>query len=193
MLPSKRCRVESPKRRVLRLGRERSCAEQIETLPEPGWELLMMLDGGWHGWDLVEAVRQLAQCNIRHLRVATLGFNKTQARHIADLLDEGAAGAVSMVVGDFFQRQSKDEWEELRSVMEPRGQLIAATANHCKLMLFELEDGRTYSIHGSLNFRSCTCFEQMALSPDPVMHGFWAEYIDDAVKPAVVEGADRAA
>ena len=179
-VPRDRTVVETPKRTARRLGRQDACVAQLRELPEPGSELLLMMDGRWHGWDLVEAVRQLAGCDIAHLRAATLGFNKTQARHIADLLDDGSVGRVSIVVGAFFSEKSPEEYETLRQVMQSRGQPLAATRNHAKLLLFELADGRRIAVHGSLNLRSCTCFEQAAITADPAVHDFFASYIDDA-------------
>jgi hypothetical protein len=104
-------RRESPKRRMLRMSREQACAEQIGQLPEPGHELVMLMEGGWHGFDLVSAVLHLAQpATIGHLRIATLGFNRAQAQHLANLIDRGEIGGVTMVVSEIFSTASNGEF-----------------------------------------------------------------------------------
>ena len=63
--------------------------------------------------------------------------------------------------------------------MEERGQTLASTRNHAKLILWELDDGRFFVAHGSLNLRRCNAYEQLSLSQDKKLHEFFATYIDE--------------
>jgi hypothetical protein len=176
---------ESPKRRMLRMERERACAEQIGHLPEPGHEVVMLMTGDWHGWDIVSAVLHLTQpATIVSLKIATLGFNRTQARHLADLIDAGAIASMVMVVSEIFSSASNGEYHALSDLLSERGQTLATTRNHAKILCFELNDGRKLVAHGSLNLRRCNAYEQVVLAADADLHDFFASYIDEVAGAA---------
>jgi hypothetical protein len=63
--------------------------------------------------------------------------------------------------------------------MAQRGQTVATTRNHAKLLCFDLNDGRKLVAHGSLNLRRCNAYEQVALAHDAALHDFLASYIDE--------------
>ena len=171
---------ESPRRRMLRMTREQSCAQQIDRLPQPGHEVVMIMDGGWHGFDLVSAVLHLAHpTRIEHLHIATLGFNRTQAQHLANMIDAEAIGGVTMVVSEIFAEASNGEFHLLHGLLAQRAQTVATTRNHAKLICFTMADGAKLVAHGSLNLRRCNAYEQVALANDDQLHQFFVQYIDE--------------
>lgn len=177
-------RIETPRRRFQRLTRTRSCVEQIGHLPAKGEELLMILDGRWHGWDLVESVLQLAATPIVELRVATLGFNRANTEQLCDRIDAGEIGSVRMLVSEMFRDKSPNEYEHTRVALAERNQVIGATRNHAKLICFRMEDGRRFTADGSLNLRRCNSFEQCRLTRDEKVYDFFTHYIDEQVEQA---------
>lgn len=170
-------RRQSPRRETRRIGREQACVDQIGRLPEPGEELVMILDGSWHGFDLVGAVLSLAGVPAARLLVATLGFNLTQANRLGEMIDEGLIGSVVFVVSEMFRDQNVAEFTALAEVVGARGGTVAAYRNHMKLIVIELEDGRKFVSHGSLNLRRCNNLEQMALNQDAELAGFFESII----------------
>lgn len=178
-------RVESARLRMRRLGRERTASQQIEKLPTAGEHLMLLMTGNFHGWDFVGAVLDLAQpATIDHLHIATLGFNRQQAGHLADLLDRGTVGAVTMLVSEMFRDKNKAEYADIhRLLVDERGQCVACTRNHAKLLCFALSDGRRLALHGSLNLRRCNSYEQAMLSHDADLHRFFTDYIEGQATP----------
>lgn len=166
-----------------RLARQTNAARQIERLPRKGEDLVMIMTGNFHGWDLVGAILQLAgeQTSIDYLRVATLGFNRTQSDELAELLDAGRIGAVSFMVSELFRDKNVAEFDYLAQVLRSRGQRIEANRNHAKLILVELSDGRKLALHGSLNLRRCNSWEQLVISHDAKLHDFFADWINEVL------------
>jgi hypothetical protein len=177
-------RYDSPKRIARRLGRRAACLEQLAPLPAEGEELVLLLDGRWHGWDLIAGIRELAGCPITQLHVATLGFNRDQTHQLAADLDAEQIGEVAMLVSEMFRDKNPGEFAELKRSLTERGQQLAATRNHAKLLCLELADGRRFACHGSLNLRRCNSVEPLAISTDPTLYGFFTSYIQEAVEAA---------
>lgn len=169
---------ESPRRRLDRARRGQSAVKQIGRLPAVGEEIVMIMTGDFHGWDIVGAVLDLAGVAAAHLRVATLGFNRSQTIHLASLLDAGRVRRLTMAVSEMFREKNKSEYALLAAEMQSRGQTVKCGRNHAKLMLFELADGRRIAVHGSLNLRRCNSFEQVAISASVELHDFFAAFID---------------
>ncbi len=175
-------RYDSPRRVVKRIGRQKSCVAQLGQLPRDGEEILMLLDGAWHGFDLVTAILELAhEATVTHLSIATLGFNQDQTHQLAELLDSGQVARVSMVVSEMFRDKNVIEYANLKAMLHDRGMRVAASRNHAKLMLFEMSNGRLITGHGSLNLRRCHSIEQLALTADPDVYGFFYPYIQETL------------
>lgn len=168
---------EVKKRRFARLRRQARAVEQIGELPAAGEDLVMIMTGSFHGWDLVGAIAELAGCPIAALHVATLGFNRTQTLHLCELLDTGQIGALTMVVSEMFREKNAREFKGLAEAMAEREQIVAANRNHAKLMLFDMADGRKFVTHGSLNLRRCNSYEQVVISQDEGLFKFFRKFI----------------
>ncbi len=165
-----------------RADRQKACETQIERLPRKGHELVLILTGDWNGWDIVPSVLHLSRKKIRHLRIATLGFNDRQSVHLTELVNAGQIQAVSMLVSEMFAAKSTREFANLKHAMTGPGRKLGRSRNHAKLLLFELSNGTKYVAHGSLNLRTCRCFEQLVFANSPDLHDFFADYIDSQVR-----------
>ena len=173
----------SPKRLLRTLRRQDAARGHIGPLPAAGHESLLILTGDYHGWDIVTAVIEMAGEPVAHLRLATLGFNKTQATDLAARIDAGQIVRLTMLVSNMFSEVNRSEYNLLAGLLGERGQTITTGQNHCKLFLWHFADGRKFYAHGSLNLRRCNAFEQIAIGQDEATHDFLAGYIDK-VAPA---------
>lgn len=168
---------QAKKRRFARVRQQTRAVEQIGELPAAGGDLVMIMTGSFHGWDLVGAIMELAGSPIAALHVATLGFNRAQTLHLCELLDTGKIGALTMVVSEMFREKNAREFKGLAEAMAERGQTVVANRNHAKLMLFDMADGRKFVTHGSLNLRRCNSYEQVVISHDAGMFEFFRKFI----------------
>jgi hypothetical protein len=161
-------------------AREKAAALQLGPLPGPGEEVIAILNGRWHGYDLIPAVLNLAApATIAELWIATLGFNKLQAAGpMADLLDRGQIARLSVVASLYFKRACQEDYNELDRVLTSRGHRLIANRNHVKAMVFRMTDGREYAMHGSLNLRRCHAYEQMAITTNPAAIRLFRDYVE---------------
>lgn len=167
------------RRRFIHALNVQNAAKDLEQLPEPGETYHFIMRGNWHGWDLVPAVLRLAGGPaIELLYVATLGFNKDNAVELANLLDAGRIKRVRFVCSVYFRDATRDIFEFLAAELQARGQELLAMRNHAKLLLFRLEDGRSYVVESSANLRSCRNVEQFALSHDAGLFDFHVAWMD---------------
>ena len=182
-IKQRRLEVKARKKRVLRLKRGVACVEQIQRLPDAKHDLMMLMDGCWHGWDVVASVIELAKAPLVSLHLSTLGASGDQARLLADMLDEGEVQTVDLLVSQMFAAKDEAEWRQLVQALRDRGQHVAASRNHSKLMLLRFADGRTYSGHGSCNLRRCHSIENLTLTADPDVHAWLSAYIEGQTRP----------
>lgn len=176
-----RTRRRVARRRLVRGLREKAAAEHIGTLPEPGEDVVLVMTGKYHGWDMLTACLDLAGCRCDELMVATLGFNRAQSEALAELMDADRVGAVTFVVSEMFRGKNGGELDHLRDTVESRGGTVGVNRNHAKLILIGLADGRRLVLRGSMNLRRCNSFEQIEISDDPALYDFFRAYIRDAI------------
>ena len=159
-----------------------AAAEQIDRLPDDDEEILLILSGRWHGMDLLGAVLTLASpATITAAHVSSLAINKMHTRRLEELPGAGLIGRITLVVGEIFREHSPSEWAELVRVFgaDPTRRRLAAVRNHTKLMALELTDGRRLAIHGSLNLRRCSCYEQAAIVNHADTFDFFRAFVDE--------------
>lgn len=175
------------KRRLVRLVREQAAAEQIARLPEPLEDIVIVLTGRYHGFDILGAILQLAgeAVHCEEAWIATLGFNKSQTDALAEMIDAGRIGRMTFIVSDMFKEMNHAEFTYLQTSLRQRGSRCEVTRNHAKLMLLRLSDGRHIVTHGSLNLRRCSSFEQVVITQDRELFTFFAEFLDDTISGRV--------
>lgn len=169
------------RKRMARLSREANAREQIGRLPKPGEDVVLILTGNWHGFDMLGAILELAGCAAEHVMIATLGFNRFQTDTLTEMVDEHRIHRLTFMVSHMFTEKNAGEFDYLREALESRGQRLANSRNHAKLMLILLEDNRHIVTHGSLNLRRCNSFEQLVITQDYELFQFFAQFIEDAI------------
>jgi hypothetical protein len=161
------------KRRMLHLLHVSNAAKHLGGLPAIGETWHAIMKGNFNGWDLVPAILGLAEpATIAWLGVATLGFNKSNAQELVELLDAGQVGSVEFIASTYFKGTSADEFGFLHEQLTTRGQKCAAVRSHAKVLLFEMTDGTNYVIESSANLRSCRMAEQFTLTHDAELLAF---------------------
>lgn len=171
------------RRRTVRLLREQAAAEQIGKLPAEREDVVMILTGNYHGFDILAAILELAGPRVKcdELWIATLGFNRSQTDTLAEMLDAGRIRKLHFVISHMFTEKNIGEHNYLERVLKSRGHRIANTRNHAKLMLIKLSDGRHIVTHGSLNLRRCNSFEQLVITQDRQLYRFFSAFLEDAI------------
>ena len=174
---------KAERRRCLRLRREHDAAERIGRLPEPQEDIIIILDGRFHGFDVLAALLDLAGEGVTadEVWIGTLGFNRTQTNALAEMLDSGQIKTLRFVVSHMCTQKNQGEYEYLADTLTSRGQVIADTRNHAKLMLVKLSDGRAIVGHGSLNLRRCNSFEQLVITQDEHLFDFFSTFLQDVI------------
>jgi len=185
-LRARAARIREPaKRRFRRLAREEGALRVVERLPEAGEEVVLILDGTFHGFDLITAVLRLAdpvRCTDAWL--STMSINKTHANHLLSLGDEGHFDRLALLVSEVFAQQDKPVWNYLNERFPVRGWRVHANRNHTKVVALKFEDGSRVVMHGSLNLRRCHAYEQVFMSRDADLFTFFVDFIREALGKA---------
>jgi hypothetical protein len=170
---------------MLMLG---NAIKHIERLPEPGEYLHCVINGSYDPWFVVPAVLRLAApATIAHLWVATLGYNRTNILNMVQLLDAKAIARVSLICSLYFRSVERDIWDELYNGLTSRGQRVVSVRSHCKILGFEMSDGRRFLSQGSANLRSSSNLEQFVMTQDGELLAFHTAWMDDVIKGAAIE------
>jgi hypothetical protein len=131
---------------------------------------------------VTSAVARLPDC--RHLRIATLCYNKRNAAELLGLLETRSADPLrlTLLVSSFFRSHNKElhEWfaDQLRSFPAAR---LAAARSHCKVVCFDLGPADGLVFEGSANLRTNGNREQLTATRDRPLHDWHAAWIDELV------------
>lgn len=159
-----------------------NAAKTLARLPEPNETVHVLMSGNFAGWDWVRAVIDLASpAFVRHLAVATLGFNAENAHELLTLIDDRTIRGVDFLCSHYFKSTTPETFGPLEEALVKRGQRIRATRNHAKLILMQMSDGRSIVIDGSMNLRSCRNVEQVNITDSGELYLFYLDYIQEAV------------
>jgi hypothetical protein len=141
------------------------------------------MDGSYDGHHIIEAVvALLAPVSITHLFVSTLSFNRKVGERLLALIDGGQVGRVTFLSSAMMQGRERCSVDWLSAELTTRGSRLACGRNHCKLVLVESSDNRHFALEGSMNLRSCKCWEQFALSPDLSLFEWHKKYFEGFFK-----------
>jgi hypothetical protein len=174
-------------RHTRRLLREDRALEVIGRLPAAGEEIALILDGTFHGFDLLTTCLRLAlpaRCIEAHL--STMSINKTHVQHLlglgdGTLLDGPTIGRCALVVSEVFAEKDADVWLFIAQEFNRRGWRYTANRNHTKVMAMRMDNGTEIVIHGSLNLRRCHAYEQVQITRDRRLYEFFVTFIEDAL------------
>lgn len=177
--PQHRLRTKATRRTFKQLLNVSNAAHAIDRLPDPDEAVHVIMSGNFAAWDIVPAALRLAGCGIAELFIATLGYNCKNARELFSLLDSGEVRQVGFVCSCYFRDSNTKEFAELADGLEERGQRIAATRSHAKVIAMRFTDGRTCTTESSANLRSCRNLEQLTLHGDPAVYDFHTAWITE--------------
>lgn len=181
-IPPMTTRRESKTLEFRRLLREDAAIDQIGDLPTEGGEVVMILNGTFHGFDLISAMLRMAGRPARIVRIGTMSINKTHVDLLCQIADAGTIRDMTMVVSAVFAEKDRDLWNYTLAEFTRRGFRGQANRNHTKVITAELDDGRKFTIHGSLNMRRCHAYEQVHIVNCTKLHDFYAEFLDEALR-----------
>lgn len=170
--------------RLLIDGRhERNAIDLIRELPSESESLHFVVDGHFEPCDLIPVTRRLVSpAIISRLHITTLGFNLDNVACIANGMDQGKIGQVTLMCSHYFAKAEKTSFEYLQTEIGGRGGRVAALRTHTKLILMEISDGRFFTIEGSGNLRSCKSIEQFVFTNDRELLLFHRRWIDDYIE-----------
>jgi hypothetical protein len=178
--------TKSTRRKFYDLRHVPNAVALIGELPKAGETIHAIMAGDFAAWDLIPAVHSLLGCMIEELHVATLGFNAANNQHLCDLIDAGHIRRAAIVCSQYFEKANADVFQAARVRLEQRGQRIAATRCHAKLILIAPAGRRDrYTVESSANLRSCQNLEQFALSNDAKLYEFHKTWIESLLPPNI--------
>jgi hypothetical protein len=167
--------------RTRRVAALREAGEILAALPGPGESLHAIMTGRYDLTDLIDVILTKRGA-VRHLRVATLSFNKHNVQLLQTWVAAGAVHTLTVLCSSFFREHNPAIFEALRSAIEagPTHHLAAAR-NHCKVVCFDFIAGGKLVMEGSANLRTNSNREQFCLVADPALHDWHAAWIDEQV------------
>jgi hypothetical protein len=160
----------------------RTATALLPDLPGPGEAVHALRTGTYDLRQVVTSVvGRLPAC--RHLRVATLRYNRRNAAELLGLLETRPTLSLTLLVSSFFRSHNKDlhEWfaGELRAYPAAR---VAAARSHCKVVCLDLgaDDGLVFE--GSADLRTNGNREHLTAVRDRALHDWHAAWIDDLLR-----------
>src|SRR5262249_9575533 len=118
---------------------------------------------------------------VEKLRIATLAYSQRNVAELCALLDAGKVKSLGLLCSQFFKDHSKADYARTACELLGRGQRLAASRNHAKVVTFLFADGCAYSLEGSANLRSNSNREQFCLVNDRGLHDWHSRWIDEAL------------
>ena len=172
-----------PARRFLIDYRSNSDAyKHLETMPELGDDVEMIISGRYAMWELVPALIERTGQAIAELTIATLSFSKPNAVDLLALMDTGHVAAVNLLISYYFKSTSRDIYDSLIPELRARGHRVLAMRTHMKVILARLTDGRCFIFRGSPNLRSSVNVESLTATQCPKLYDFYFQIIDGLIR-----------
>ncbi len=176
-------RSKPSRRRYMTIHGVDNAADAIGSLPAHGEAVHIITQGQFAAFDLVPAIIRLADQPIRHLSVATLGFNGATTARLVDLVDAGQVQAVDFICSHWFRSVEKNAWTEMREAITQRGGRAIAARCHAKVIVADLAVGLPLVAEGSANLNASTNVEQVTLTASMALashHRAWMRRLLEA-------------
>lgn len=162
-----------------RLAALKEAAEILAVLPAKGEALHALMTGRYDLSDLLQVVLgRLGKA--RHIRIATLSFNKHNVQVLQSWLAAGTVKRLSVLCSLFFQEHNPETFAELKEVFGSKHRLTAKRC-HCKVCCLDFADGTKLVLEGSANLCTNSNREQFCLINDPILHNWHARWIDEEI------------
>jgi hypothetical protein len=156
--------------------------DAVAVLPDEGESVHLVMSGNFDLMHLLIAILGRFGSTCATMRVSTLSLSRRNVQEMAALLDTGKVRRLDLLASDFFRRHDDDIFAELVQEFRARGQRVAAARSHCKVVTLALDDGRRYVAAGSPNLRTNKNLEQLSLTRDRLLHGWYDAWLQDLVK-----------
>lgn len=158
---------------------ENAC-KSIGQLPARGESLHCITRGNHNGWSIVPAVMQLSGQVLDELRIATLGFHKTNVEALLELLDTDQAARAMLVCSVFHEAHERELCQWAARELGKRHCTFLACRSHAKILLMQAGSNH-FVFEGSANLQSCRMIEQFCLSNCAELFQFHARWMDELV------------
>ncbi len=160
-----------------------NAAKQLQRLPDPDETFHVIMKGNYDGFDIVNGVLALADpTTIQRIDICTLGFNKRNAAELIGLMDAGKIQTTTFICSVYYRANEAAVFDGLYNALKDRGCPMVAMRCHCKIILFELTDGRFFAVESSANLRSCRMIEQFTLTNSRPVVEFHRCWMDEMIQ-----------
>jgi hypothetical protein len=168
-----------------------AAAEAVSFIPEEeGTSAYFIMSGFYDLMHLLVVFLERFGSPCNTMRIATLSMSRRNVQELATLYDSGKVSRLDLLTSDFFRRHDDDIFSELVTEFHARGQRVAAARSHCKVVTLLLDDGRRYVASRSPNLRTNKNLEQLTLSRDAELFGFYDGWLSDMVSAHEVRSDD---
>lgn len=139
-----------------------------------GMRHFVVVDGTFYFGDFIEALVVKNNWKIKHMIISTLSLNQNNVDSLRNLIIGDYVQKLDLIVSDYFFSHERDAlvpyiYEKLD--IDDKFQLSSA-GTHCKLCIFETENGGFVVIHGSANLRSSSNIEQFMIEENEELYKF---------------------
>jgi hypothetical protein len=148
----------------------------IGKLPKPSEAVHILTDGSYQGAAVIPAILQLAGTNATEVLIATLSFSKANVDTLVELIDRRQIKRMAVLCSTYFRAGNEDAFGYAVEELGKRKVLVVAARSHMKVTTLAVGRAR-YVITGSANLRSCLAVEQIIITNDNALHGFYRKAI----------------
>jgi len=136
------------------------------------------INGNFIFGDFIEALIVDNELIIKSMTISTLSMSENNVDSLANLLNWEFVKELNLIVSDYFFSHERGAlipyiYQELDK--EDKFQL-AVCRTHCKLCIFQTNEGKKYVIHGSANLRSSGNIEQFMFEENKYLYDFNFDY-----------------
>ncbi len=134
----------------------------------------VVVDGSFYFGDFIEALIVKNNWKVKHLTISTLSLNQNNVDSLKNLIVGDYVQKLDLIVSDYFfshERGALVPYMYEKLDIDDKFQLASAST-HCKLCIFETENGGFVVIHGSANLRSSSNLEQFVIEENEELYKF---------------------
>jgi len=152
----------------------------IGRLPAAGETMHLIAKGQYSLWHHVPATLKLiAPERLTYLAICTLGFSAQNLTDLLELFDTGQVEKIDFIFSVYFRSVEHDACDRLTAELTRRKQRVASLRQHCKILLMQTTDGRSFTIESSANLRSCRNVEQSTFTNDAALLLFHKTWLNE--------------
>ena len=178
-----------PSKRELKTVKSNEYLHQVLSgLPEAGTTWHAISNSRFDFASFIPAVINYLGCYTDSLHVATWTTNNINSKQLMELFDYGKIGAITFVVGRYFQSREQAVYNYLCSNLLQRKQTLIVGEHHLKVLLLHRENNYIV-IESSANLTSNPRTEQFTYSNDKDLYCFyrnWFEGLSQKDKSATI-------